>query len=403
MAKTFNYGAGIWATKTGSSMAYNDQNDNYKPTPFSVTRDSIATRVNKQGLIEVVGHDKLRIDYTDSSNGVALLEPSRQNKFLYSEDLTQFDLSSSGTGAANPTITSNYAISPDGTQNADRVQFNAGTDSAGTSRVIDSFTIFATEETISVYLKSNDEQEYVIDIIQSNQALDTVTITSEWQRFSFTRTNGSPDIYGIGLTNQNGGQTADILAWGFQLETGSYVTSYIPTSGSTVTRAADVANGAGNEQVFNDSEGVLFADLNYKNINPNWSGLGIMNSDGTIDRVIFAVQNNTQNFKIYLQSGGVVRWNPTIVIDVTKYQKIAVKYKSNDNALWINGFEVATDNTASIMPSGLHKLSYFGYGNVEPTYGNTKEIGYYDADLKDAELEAITSYTSYTNMDKELK
>ena len=52
MAKTFNYGAGIWATKTGSSMAYNDQNDNYKPTPFSVTRDSIATRINKQGRSE---------------------------------------------------------------------------------------------------------------------------------------------------------------------------------------------------------------------------------------------------------------------------------------------------------------------------------------------------------------
>ena len=72
MAQTLKFGKGTWATKTGSSMAYNDQNGNYKPLPFNVERDSIATRVNKQGLIEVVGKDKLRIDYTDSAKGVAL-------------------------------------------------------------------------------------------------------------------------------------------------------------------------------------------------------------------------------------------------------------------------------------------------------------------------------------------
>jgi len=35
-------------------------------------------------------------------------------------------------------------------------------------------------------------------------------------------------------------------------------------------------------------------------------------------------------------------------------------------------------------------------------YGKTKEVGYYDAVLTDAELEALTSYTSFTNMANEL-
>ena len=117
MAKTFKFGEnGKWATKTGSSLAYNDQNDNFKPMPFSVTRDSIATRVNKEGLIEVVGKDKLRIDYKDSTKGVALLEPSRTNTQPYSE---QFDNSDWTKG--NSSISANQITSPDGSQTADKL------------------------------------------------------------------------------------------------------------------------------------------------------------------------------------------------------------------------------------------------------------------------------------------
>ena len=51
------------------------------------------------------------------------------------------------------------------------------------------------------------------------------------------------------------------LHFGAQLEQGSYATSYIPTNGSISTRQADTASGSGNSEVFNDSEGVLFADI----------------------------------------------------------------------------------------------------------------------------------------------
>ena len=36
MANTLKFGTGQWATKEGSTLAYNDENDNYKPLPFNL-------------------------------------------------------------------------------------------------------------------------------------------------------------------------------------------------------------------------------------------------------------------------------------------------------------------------------------------------------------------------------
>ena len=52
-----------------------------------------------------------------------------------------------------------------------------------------------------------------------------------------------------------------IYIYGAQVEQGSYPTSYIPTNGTTVTRLAETANGAGDASTFNDSEGVLMAEI----------------------------------------------------------------------------------------------------------------------------------------------
>jgi hypothetical protein len=85
----------------------------------------------------------------------------------------------------------------------------------------------------------------------------------------------------------------------------------------------------------------------------------------------------------------------------TQKNKIAVKYKVNDFALWVNGFEIDTDNNGAV-PIGLNNVSFDRGNGSNDFYGKTKEVGYYDAVLTDAELEALTSYTSFTNMANEL-
>ena len=123
MANTLKFGNGQWATKEGSTLAYNSENGNFKPLPFDFTRSTSATRVNKDGLIETVGSNKPRIDFKDAVNGALLLEPSRANLITYSES---FD--NAAYTKYDSTITANDTISPDGTLNADKLVENTATD-----------------------------------------------------------------------------------------------------------------------------------------------------------------------------------------------------------------------------------------------------------------------------------
>ena len=413
MAKTFNYGAGIWATKTGSSMAYNDQNDNYKPTPFSVTRDSIATRVNKQGLIEVVGKDKLRIDYTDSTKGVAFLEPARTNLIPYSEDLSEWNI-------ARATLEADAITSPDGRLT---YKLKESTDTGSHPLYFQGITVSASlSHTMSIFVKAAGRSIFRINLTNGGSAtyfdLSTEDVTSGtgnienygngWYRCSttFTTSGTNQEVYiepVISGTTQSytGDGTSGIYLYGAQLEAGSYSTSYIPTSGSTYQRQADEANGAGNSEVFNDSEGVLFADIAALANDLTYRVFGL--SDGsTSNRIIFYYNPSSNNIELFISSGGASQATLSLTLsDIKLYQKVAVKYKSNDIGLWINGFEVGTDTSAT-MPSGLNELAFDNSTGTQNFYGKTKRISVYDAVLTDAELEALTSYTSFTNMANEL-
>ena len=407
MAQKLKFGNGTWATKKGSTLAYNDENNNYKPLPFSFTRDSIATRVNKEGLIEVVGNDVPRIDYTDSADGVLLLEPQSTNLITHSSELTNSSWvkTNTGTGSA-PSITSNYSISPDGTQNADRVIFNlnGGTANGDISQVsVTIGSVSSASYTNSVYIKSNTANNYDLVVTDPSGGHIVKNISTEWQRFDNPRENVTNASFRIRLRGDEGtSDYADVSIWGAQLEQQSFVTSLINTSGSTVQRAAETASGAGNSEVFNDSEGVLFAEIN---LIYNQSGRYITLGDGTSsNRIILGTEGGDDRIIFYVIVGGNVQCQiPYILPDINAIYKIAIKYKQNDFALWVNGLEVGTDTSGSTLASNaLSKLVFNGGTGTSNFYGKTKELGYYNTALTDAELEYMTSYRSLNELVTEL-
>ena len=87
--------------------------------------------------------------------------------------------------------------------------------------------------------------------------------------------------------------------------------------------------------------------------------------------------------------------------DITQNNRIALKYKENDFAAWINGFEVLTDTSGVTYPSGtLTELAFDGGDGNNDFYGKTKQLMTFKTALTDSELETLTSWDSFKAMAK---
>jgi hypothetical protein len=397
MAQTLKFGNGTWATKKGSTLAYNDEDGNYKPLPFNYTGAGKGTRVNKEGLIEVVENDRPRIDYLDSEDGVFLLEKASTNLVKSSGDIstqsTYWLPNQGGTSVQNATT------APDGSNMASQIN-TFGQQYGGITQ--GPISVSNTEYTYSIYLKAKNGTPDIRLIFFDSVTFHSsdFTISSEWKRydFKFTPVSGSFQIYITCPYVQT-----SFYTWGAQLEQGSYPTSYIPTQGSIQTRVAETASGSGNSEVFNSEQGVLFANIAALT-SSQVSTIMISLSNGSSSAIRFGYQEGTNLF--FVESTGTTN-NIGIYsepINSLIYSKISLSYKENDVKLYINGFLVATDTLFTPFTSNiLNKFNFDGvWSGVSDFYGKTKEIGYYDEVLTDLELETLTSYRTWESMVKEL-
>jgi hypothetical protein len=186
-----------------------------------------------------------------------------------------------------------------------------------------------------------------------------------------------------------------------QLEQGSYATSPTLTSlsaeGTTTTRVAETCTGAGNASTFNDSEGVLMAQISALANDGTYRMISI--SDGTVNNATTIQYSGVSNtIRTRIENGGLPQADITYIISSpTALNKIAVLYKSNQFELWSNGFKVGED-TIGTPPSGINKLSFDRADGLNPFYGKTSQIQYFQTVLTSAELETLTSWTSFIAM-----
>ena len=371
MANTLNLGNGNWATKKDSLLAYNDENNNFKPLPFDFERASSATVVNKAGLIETVGNDIPRIDYSDDANGALKLEPQRTNLLTYSEDFSQWN---------NTDITlTNGQLAPDGTLNATKVSGVIGSSLMTLGNV-------SSTDSRSIYARTVSGTGVAKLMSYFGNTNNTFTLTEEWQRFELTSSSstGGANFY-IDFRDITDQTLSEFIIWGAQSEQGSYATSYISTQGSTVTRLADECNNGGNDQVINSTEGVLYAEISTL---VNGADVRISVSDGGgTNKVEIEWDALANTIKAFMNTDGSIT---TSSYNQTLYLKIAVSYKLNNFKMYINGFLIDTDITASNV-SGLNQLNFAKSIGGNNFYGNVKDVRLYNTALTDSELQQLTT------------
>ncbi len=250
-----------------------------KPTDgsgdFNVGRPSSATRINSDGLIELVGNDVPRIHYPQLGQCPCILvEGQETNLYTYSEELddgvwTKTRLNETGTP---PWV--NVGISPDGTQAAEKlipntdnnIHFLIRTQTnwsgkavfsgyfkadgySGVYVIIRGATGFANRVQIRIDLTNGNEfsaaNEYGT-FVGSNYQSEVTALSNGWYRIEIgcdvpiSETDIRTQMIVMDGNNVSfaGNDTDGILAWGLQLS--EDFSSYIPTTTAIATRLADV-------------------------------------------------------------------------------------------------------------------------------------------------------------------
>jgi hypothetical protein len=194
------------------------------------------------------------------SLGLSRWEP-RTNSVCYSQDLTHAPWTSFGD--FTPTVTGNFAVAPDLTTTATRIQFAATSAAQRTMRYIDNTTTGVVPcpvgiDSASCFFKGNGTSGTLDMQVADGANGWTGRIggcsfnSSTWTRclmeaFQVSNTGGGV-LFAVGnLSSTNGGTARaanDVLVWGCQCELGITASPYIPTTSAAVTRAAETATAS---------------------------------------------------------------------------------------------------------------------------------------------------------------
>jgi hypothetical protein len=388
---------------------------------ITFTRSSGGSYVGADGLIKYAGVNEARFDH-DPSTGESLgllIEEARTNAMIWSEDPQSAWSIKSGVTVSNSTFPS-----PDGNASGMKLVLETNTfQDHYLERLVSS--VNANQSiTFSVFLKSFSRNIIAINLYDGSSYSNRVT---SWYNLStgvasnFTSggtgtfqsasvKNWGNGIYQLILTgiptsssstsvrpriqiiNQSttylGNDSSGFYIWGAQAEQGAFPTSYIPTQGSTRTRAADIASITGKNfsEWYRQDEGTMFVD--YKLI-----------TNGSTARV-FNIDNGTNNIRISGLCGNTVfqtfilpeNKGPSITFPSTFNFKVASVHKDYNVFNYLNGkyFNFETGRTM-IIPKTLNTLRIGNWAANTLQGTIIKKLTYFPKRLPNSQLISLTT------------
>ncbi len=378
---------------------------------FDFNRSSESSRVNKNSLIETVGNNVPKLDWLNSDCPSLLLEPQRTNRLGYSE---QFNTSS--WGKSNSTIDPDSTISPNGELSSDKLIANTVNTSHYMQATVSGLST-SSAATFSVFIKKAEISQVQLLCAQNSSPytnwariqfdLDTLSFfgISEgtfgyedygngWVRLFTTGTPTTSNALirvslmknstGIFAGNNNDG----IYLFGAQVEQGGYPTSYIKTTGSSVTRLNDICINGGNADLFDISEGTFFVDVTPFKVGANHR-ITLSNNTSNEEIIFYFLASDT-GVSVVSEHNGSIQFshNENIIFDTRN--KLAFTFKNDEFKLYINGSLKHTDTNGDIA-TGLNSLHFAGNnGGFNYFQGEVHDTRVYDRVLTEAEAIKLT-------------
>ena len=399
-------------------------------TLFISARNNFIGSIDNVSVKESTKNNLARVDYDGTASSL-LVEPERTNIAEYSENF----ISGNFWGFQSLSKIDNSIISPDGTQNADKLYPSSTGDFRGLTKGFGS-SLNAAAYNLSTFVKKGGKDFFFFYNIGSPQGsngcwfnlstgvIGTVgsaytnvkieDVGNDWFRCSATLNyGGTGDYVYLLMSDYNGSLTASvngtdgIYLWGTQIEEGSYGTSYIPTDGGTVTRVQDQYEKTGISNLINSDEGVLFLEMAALADDGTNRYISISSSTTPSDDYIYFRFMSTSN-RVLCRTrvgGSTINTIEKTITDTTDYNKYAIKWKSGDYAFWINGVEVGTDTNSTIFGADVLNQIRFDFPVGSGTFpSKVKQLQVYNTALTDEQLLQLTGtsgtdfYESYAEM-----
>lgn len=354
--------------------------DPSKPDTLNVitaTRAGAATYTDASGVIQAASPNTVRVDHV-AGVPMILVEPAATNLV---DDSTSFDIPGD--------ITKTSGIdAPDGTNTATKISGILSSSSSDMAYSKALTVASSTQVTGSIHVRGIAGEVVVIRTKRHSGGgyiasdAQEVTLTENWQRVEGLTMTLRADNTNCSISiRKEGGSTADSVdIWGGQIETGTVATSYIATSGSTVTRAKDdlVITGSDFTNFYNQSEGTFYVEYVMGTDTGQPFVIDVDNGD---DNRIIIYNANGNNLVKFIKSLGTSTVSDTIDTrsPVGALSRVALSYATNNVQASQDGGNVVTDTSATI-PTNINRLSIgsrYGQSSVYKLNGHIKRLLYW--------------------------
>jgi hypothetical protein len=374
---------------------------NFDPAISFSRSGNTATVINSLGFIASSSQNSPRINYdpvTKACKGL-LIEELRTNVIQYSNDFSQW------TANTNATIVSGASTGPDNTSSMSkmvessanafqRISIFAGPLTTATAYRFSVFAKKAERDYLQLFVGGQFSQNYA----NFNLSNGTISLQSSANAtiedfgngiyrcsIEFSPANAGPDA--VYITAQTSGTatraqayqgdgSSGLYVYGAQLEQGSGLTSYIPTSGVSSTRNPDVATITGSNftSFWKAAQGGANAYVTPSVV----SGIRplIQFDDGTTNEII-ALRGNTTNPELYIVDGGApqAQLDAGTIAANTAYS-LTGWWATNDCKARKDSGAVVTDTAVTIPTVTQMRIGSDGTNYLN---GTIATISYYDS------------------------